>query len=200
MANTRVTEGRRQKAQDFLWIVQTGLLVLAAKMRRSDPERDSSKVAKYSGTGVFIRIDQALGAACLIPDGMKAKEAAEEFCRFVAASTSSSRQEVPHWFVQASVEQHDYAIVSKADRFLWTVQTAVLADAENQASIDSKAKKQERFSPDTSVETLAHAVRVASLIPNHIDATEAASEFLAFYSPGMKERNTPPKWCRCGSD
>lgn len=49
--------------------------------------------------------------------------------------------------------------------------------------------------PATTREAMAQAMQVASQIPATLNSTEAASEFLAFYAPGMKERRTPPKWC-----
>lgn len=195
MASKTTIEERRARARDFLWIVQAGLLAQAAKVRRSDPGRDDTIVVEYSGSGVFMHMDEAVRAAGLIPDDMTVKEAAEAFCSRYAKLERSSR-DVPHWFARYGYEQHDYTVVSKADQFLWTVQTAALADAENQASYDAKVRKSERFGPETVVETMAEAVRVAPLIPKDTDATEAASEFLAFYAPGMKERRTPPKWCR----
>ncbi|MCJ2059820.1 hypothetical protein MKL09_25230 [Methylobacterium sp. J-048] len=187
-------EERRAKARGFLWIVQAGLLAEAGRVRRTDPSKDPQKVAEYSGSGMFIRIDEAVRAAGRIPDDMTAAEAAKAFCAFYAGSERS--RDVPHWFVRYGQEQHDYSAVSRTDRFLWTVQTAALADIENQAGWDAKDRKPERFGPQAIVETMAQAVRVAALIPNEIDATAAASEFLDFYAPGMGERRTPPKWCR----
>lgn len=194
MASALNVEERRSKAQDFLWIVQAGLLAEAGRVRRTDSGKDPQKVAEYSGSGMFIRIDEAVRAAGRIPDDMTAAEAATAFCSFYAGSTRS--RDVPHWFARHGQERHDYAAVSKADQFLWTVQTAALADIENQAGWDAKDRKSERFGPKAIVETMAQAVRAVGLIPNEIDATEAASEFLDFYAPGMGERRTPPKWCR----
>lgn len=125
---------------------------------------------------------------------MTAAEAAAAFCGFYAGSVRP--RDVPHWFARYGVERHDYTAISKADQFLWTVQTAALADAENQAGWDAKEGKPERVTPATVVETMAQAVRVAGLILSGIEVNEAASEFLAFYAPGMKECRTPPKWCR----
>lgn len=194
MGSTLTVEERSARAQDFLWIVQAGLLAEAGRVRRADPGKDPVRVAEYSGSGIFIRVDEAVRAASRIPVNMTAAEAAIEFCNFYAGSKRS--RDVPHWFARYDQERHDYSAVSKADQFLWTVQTAALADAENQAGWDAKNGKAERFGPESLVETMVQAIRVSVLIPEEIDATAAASQFLSFYAAGMKELRSPPKWCR----
>ena len=197
MRSALPAEDRRAKARDFLWIAQAGLLAEAGRARRADPEKDPTKVADYSGHTLFNRMDEAMRAAGLIPDEMTAAEAAADYCAFCAGSERSPR--VPHWFARYGVEQdrEDYAVVSKVDRFLWIVQTAALADAENHAGWDAKEGKPERVTPAAVIETMAQAVRAAPLIPPDMEAGDAANEFVSVYAQGMKEgRRKPPKWCR----
>lgn len=194
MASEPTQQERRKKAEAFLWIIQAGLLLEAGRIRRADTVGDGMKAADYSGSGLFIRADEAVRAAGLIPGEMSVADAAKAFCAFYAAPERP--RDVPSWFARYGQEQYDYSVVSKADQFLWIVQTSVLADGEYQASIDARAKKPERIAPTTAIETMAQAIRVAGTIPPEINVTEAASEFLAFYAPGMKERRSAPKWCR----
>lgn len=63
MGSALTAETRRAKARDFLWIVQAGLLAEAGRVRRTDPGEDGQKVAEYSGSGLFIRMDEAVRAA-----------------------------------------------------------------------------------------------------------------------------------------
>lgn len=94
------------------------------------------------------------------------------------------------------MEEADYSAVSKADQFLWIVQTVILADVENQASYDPRGKSPEKYSYSSVVSAMSEAVRAAKLIPSNMDATEAASEFTSFSIVGMRERRKPPRWYR----
>lgn len=184
---------RELKAQAFLRIVQTGLLARAANVRRSDHEREPIKIARYSGTGVFMRIDEAVRAAGRIPSDMSPAAAAEAFCDFCAQDGTS--RNVPHWFARHGLESYDYSAVTKPDQFIWIVQTAILADAEKSAHTDPQGKKPGFYDEASIVRIMGEAIRVAQHTPSDLNATEAASDFLSFYVPGMKERKSPPKWC-----
>lgn len=188
------TEVRQAKARDFLRIVQAGILTQAATVRRSDVNREPAKIAEYSGTGVFIRIDEAVRAAGLIPTTMSAAEAASAFCAYW--SGPRNRDTLPMWFARFNFEEHDYGAVSKPDQFLWIVQTALLADAEHQAYAGACGEKADDYDAAAVVRIMGEAVRVAERSPSDLSATEAASEFVSHYVPGMQERATPPKWCR----
>lgn len=193
MEGDRGLEERRRKAAEFLWIVQSGLLGLAADVQRTDMDRDPRKVAIYSGSGTFIRIDEAVRAASLIPREKSAAAAAQEFCDFWAAANKDQRAD-PGWFARYGLERHDYTLISKADQFLWMVQTVILADAANQAAY--APKKPERYGYSSILQAMAEAVRASKLIPAAMDATEAANEFSSYSISGMREKQTAPRWYR----
>jgi hypothetical protein len=74
--STATYNGRRVKAAEFLWVMQTALLRLAADVLKTDRTDGFKKADQYSGTGLFIRMDEAVRAACLIPADMDAVQAA----------------------------------------------------------------------------------------------------------------------------
>lgn len=185
---------RQARAKDFLRIVQAGILTHAASIRQSDVNREPAKIAEYSGTGVFIRMDEAVRAAGLIPAAMSVAEAASAFCAYWLGPRN--RDTLPMWFARSNFEEHDYNAVSKPDQFLWIVQTALLADAEHQAYAAARGEKAGGYDDSSVVRIMGEAVRVSVRTPSDLSATGAASEFVSHYVPGMKERATPPKWCR----
>ncbi|MGO4527288.1 hypothetical protein AB4097_20835 [Microvirga sp. 2MCAF35] len=193
MAVDKGVEERRRKATEFLWIVQSGLLGLAADSQRADPERDSRRVVNYSGSGTFIRIDEAVRAASLIPDEKSAAAAAKEFCDFWNAAGKDQRVN-PGWFARYGMERRDYTLISKADQFLWIVQTVTLSEAANQATY--APKKPELYGYSSILQAMADAVRASKLIPETMDVTEAANEFSSYSIPGMREKRTAPRWYR----
>ena len=70
------------KASHFLWIVQTVILANAVHLT-SQPVRAKVYRDEVSASGVFIAMDEAVRASQMIPDGMTAAEAANQFCIYV---------------------------------------------------------------------------------------------------------------------
>lgn len=70
------------KADHFLWIVQTVVLANAVQLS-SQPARAKVFRDEISASGVFIAMDEAVRASEMIPQGMTAAEAANEFCTYM---------------------------------------------------------------------------------------------------------------------
>jgi hypothetical protein len=75
-------EDSMDKATHFLWIVQTVVLANAVNLT-SQPARAKVYRDEISASGVFIAMDEAVRASQMIPDGMAAAEAANQFCAYV---------------------------------------------------------------------------------------------------------------------
>jgi maltose-binding protein MalE len=146
-----------------------------------------------TGTGTFIRIDEAVRAASLIPDETDGATAAKEFCDFWEAANNDQRPN-PGWVARYGSERHDYTVVSKAEQFLRMIQTVILADAANQATYAPEMP--EHYEYPSVVQAMSDAVQASKLIPAGMDVTEAASEFSSYFILGMREKRTAPKWCR----
>ncbi len=179
-----------EKARDFMWVVQAGIMTYASSVRRSDPGRE--KVVEYSGSGIFIVIDEAVRAAGLIPEEKDAATAAAEFVTFWADRDAPNRS--PSWFQRYGMEQISYSHLSKAEQFLWIVQTVIVCDQENQASFDAEGQHPDRYSASRAMLASQAAVRSANYIPRGTDVTEAANDFCAHFV--MRERKKAPAWCR----
>jgi hypothetical protein len=65
-----------------LWIVQTVVLANAVQLT-SQPIRAKVYRDEISASGVFLAMDEAVRASQMIPDGMTASEAANQFCTYV---------------------------------------------------------------------------------------------------------------------
>lgn len=178
------------KARNFLWAVQTGIIAYASSRRRADPDRQ--KVAEYSGTGVYIIMDEAVRAAGLIPDDKDASTAAAEFVLFWQDREKPGRS--PSWFQRYGTEHHDYSHLSKAEQFLWIVQSVIVSDQENQATYDAIGKKPDRYSASRALVAGQAAILSAEEIPNNVSVTDAANEFTAYFVTG--ERKKAPSWCK----
>jgi hypothetical protein len=91
------------KADHFLWIVQTMILANAVSLA-SQPVRAKVFRDEISASGVFIAMDEAVRASQMIPDAMTAAEAANQFCTYVLQSLQSREERakgikasVPTW-------------------------------------------------------------------------------------------------------
>ena len=91
------------KADHFLWIVQTMILANAVSLA-SQPVRAKVFRDEISASGVFIAIDEAVRASQRIPEGMTAAQAANEFCTYILRSlrepeerASGIKATVPSW-------------------------------------------------------------------------------------------------------
>ena len=91
------------KASHFLWIVQTVILANAVHLT-SQPVRAKVYRDEVSASGVFIAMDEAARASQMIPDGMTAAEAANQFCAYVlrnlrdpAERAEGIKASVPSW-------------------------------------------------------------------------------------------------------
>lgn len=185
---TNVKANRAEKSDAFLWAVQTGLLRQAADVLVEDATNGFGQAHRYSGTGLFIQMDEAVRAAGLIPAEKDASDAAKEFVAFWNRDEAAPRPD-PGWFARYGEEAHDYGAIDKASQFLWIVQTVILAEAANQQARDGKAR-----GPGVAT-AAAEMVRAAKLIPTELSSTEAANQFTAFSIPGgMKELRACPKW------
>lgn len=96
----------RNKADHFLWIVQTLVLANAVKLA-SQPVRAKTFREEISAHGVFIAMDEAVRASQLIPEGMSAAEAASQFCthqlrnlREPEERAQGKEATVPMWFAR----------------------------------------------------------------------------------------------------
>lgn len=180
----------KEKAEAFLWAVQTAVMTNASSIRRGDGERD--KVAEYSGSGVFIVMDEAVRAAGLIPEEKDAAEAANEFIRFWYDRDDQDRS--PGWFQRYGMESASYSHMTKAQQFLWIVQSVIVCDQENQAHADPEGDHPKRYDPDRCLKAIRAAVLSADHIPDRLDVTDAANEFVAHFA--MRERKKAPSWAR----
>ena len=91
------------KADHFLWIVQTMVLANAVQLS-SQPVRAKVFRDEISASGVFIAMDEAVRASQMIPEGLTAAEAANQFCTYVVRSlrepeerASGIKATVPSW-------------------------------------------------------------------------------------------------------
>jgi hypothetical protein len=179
-----------EKARDFMWAVQTGIIAYAGSVRRADKNRE--QVAEYSGSGVFIVMDEAVRAAGLIPDEKSASEAASEFVQFWADRKNRDRN--PGWFTRYGVESFSYSHLSKAEQFLWIVQTVIVCDQENQADADPEENHPERHDPARALRAARAAILSANHIPPNVDVTEAANDFVSHFA--MREKHKSPSWAK----
>jgi hypothetical protein len=91
------------KADHFLWIVQTMVLANAVSLA-SQPVRARVFRDEISASGVFIAMDEAVRASQRIPEGVTAAQAANEFCTYILRNlrepeerTSGIKATVPSW-------------------------------------------------------------------------------------------------------
>ena len=91
------------KADHFLWIVQTVILANAVNLA-SQPVRAKVFRDEISASGVFIAMDEAVRASQMIPDGITAAEAANQFCTYILRNlrqpeerASGIKATVPAW-------------------------------------------------------------------------------------------------------
>src|SRR5262245_19615113 len=77
------------KADHFLWIVQTMILANAPQLA-SQPVRAKVYRDEMSASGVFIAMDEAVRASHKIPEGMTAAQAANQFCSYILRTLRES--------------------------------------------------------------------------------------------------------------
>lgn len=90
------------KADHFLWIVQTMVLANAVNLT-SHPVRAKVYRDEISASGVFIAMDEAVRASQKIPEGVTAAQAANEFCAYILRNLrepeerATGQKTVPGW-------------------------------------------------------------------------------------------------------
>ena len=96
-------EAPMNKADHFLWIVQTMVLANAVSLA-AQPVRAKVFKDELSASGVFIAMDEAVQASQRIPEGMSAAQAANEFCTYILRNlrqpeerASGIKAAVPAW-------------------------------------------------------------------------------------------------------
>jgi hypothetical protein len=78
--------------------------------------------------------------------------------------------------------------MTKAEKFLWIVQTTTLANAVNLASIPERAEQYRHVISASGALTIAdEALDASQLIPEEMTAFEAAHEFCTFMLANLKE-------------
>ena len=94
------------KADHFLWIVQTMVLANAVNLT-SQPMRAKVFRDEISASGVFIAMDEAVRASQLIPAHMPASEAANQFCTHMLRNLREPEERangkdatLPAWFAR----------------------------------------------------------------------------------------------------
>ena len=81
------------KADHFLWIVQTMVLANAVSLA-AQPVRAKVFKDEFSASGVFIAMDEAVQASQRIPEGMSAAQAANEFCTYILRNLREPKERV----------------------------------------------------------------------------------------------------------
>jgi hypothetical protein len=78
--------------------------------------------------------------------------------------------------------------MTKAEQFLWIVQTTTLANAINLASVPEKAEEYRHVISASGVMGIAEdALKASQLIPEQMTAFEAADEFCTFMLSNLRE-------------
>ncbi len=97
------------KQEEFLWIVQTVILINGINLTANISQKELNRTRHmYSATGVRGRMADAIRASGLIPADMSATEAADEFCIYMIENVDNSLTDddgkplaVPGWFARA---------------------------------------------------------------------------------------------------
>jgi hypothetical protein len=86
--------------------------------------------------------------------------------------------------------------MTKQEQFLWLVQTILLSNVANVASLPEYAGRFRHLISATGVaQTASEALRVSTLLPVHKDASELAVEFCFYMLDNLRSSDTPcPFW------
>jgi hypothetical protein len=97
--------GELTKQQQFLWIVQTALLVNV--VNQTIEWKQGSDRSNVSMTGNWTAITEPLWASARIPNDLTAEEAAHEYCYYMFDNQRASDEKatgrkmaVPGWFAR----------------------------------------------------------------------------------------------------
>lgn len=85
-----------EKTQHFLLLVQTAYLSNAINTAVNDEKKE--KRDKYSASGAFIVMDEAVDALSRIPSDMSARDAANDFIAFMI--TEEKKDNPPKWILR----------------------------------------------------------------------------------------------------
>jgi hypothetical protein len=92
--------------------------------------------------------------------------------------------------------------LTKAEEFLWIVQTVILANAVNLARLADDPRRTATFSASGTFITASEAARASRLIPADMTAEAAAEDFISYSLSNLREaeekasgeRRVVPAW------
>lgn len=87
------------RAQQFLWIVQTTVLANAINLA-SQPVMAKTYRDDISATGVGFVMCEAVWASQRIPENMEIADAVDNFCGYMLRNLRETGDTVPSWFAR----------------------------------------------------------------------------------------------------